>query len=69
MADGPPERRSGLFRRFSQDFNKFRRKLIEHTSPVSYDAGTVHLTPRVPRLVCRSAACAARVIVVSLSEA
>jgi hypothetical protein len=69
MADVPHERRSLPFRRFRQDFNNFRRNFIEHTWPVSYGAGTVNLTPRVPRLVCSSAACVAPVIVLSLSEA
>jgi hypothetical protein len=65
----PHERRALLFRRFSQDFNNFRRNFIEHSYPMSYSAGTVNRTPRVPRLVCSSAACVAPVIVVSLFEA
>lgn len=66
IGDGPHARRSRPFRRFSQDFNIFRRNFIEHTSPVLYGAGTVNLPPRVRRLVCSSAA---TMIVVSLSEA
>ena len=35
--DGPHARRSRPFNRLSQDFNIFRRNVLEHTTPVSYN--------------------------------